>query len=209
MYSRVITNAKPGSMAQKCVAPSSARPGFLNQKRTHLIEVADDDEIVVKWNEDGSILTNLEPKVRDRALRQAEDLLGELELCGLPSNETTERAMEPESSISSSSNAGEDNQVTKGCNALQSPGGSPENAKTNSGCDAGIQGESPKNQRSRNGEDAAQGEIPGSVSSGSDSKHKVNALQSPGGSPKNAKTNSGCDAVIPGESPKNQRSRKG
>ena len=94
MYSRVITNAKPGSVAQKSVAPSSARPGILNQKRTHLILAADDDEIVVKWNEDGSILTNLEPKVRDRAMRQAEDLLGELELCGLPSNETSERATE-------------------------------------------------------------------------------------------------------------------
>ena len=48
MYSVVRTNVKPGSVAKKCVAPSSAMPGILTQKRTHLIEVADDDEIVVK-----------------------------------------------------------------------------------------------------------------------------------------------------------------
>ena len=48
MYSRVRTNAKPGSVAQKCVAPSSEMPGILTQKRTYLIEAADDDEIVVK-----------------------------------------------------------------------------------------------------------------------------------------------------------------
>ena len=37
IYSRVITNAKPGSVAQKSVAPSSAMPGILKPK-THSLD---------------------------------------------------------------------------------------------------------------------------------------------------------------------------
>ena len=76
--------ADPGSVAQKCAHSfiSSANPGSLTRKCTHLIEAEDDDGIVVKWSGDGTILTNLEPKVRVRAVRQAEDLLGKLNISG-------------------------------------------------------------------------------------------------------------------------------
>ena len=79
-----------------------ANPGTLSQKFTHLIEAADDDDIVVKWSGDGTILNNLEPKVRARAVRQAEDLLGKSKISGMTSIEPVqERAMETESSSSS------------------------------------------------------------------------------------------------------------
>ena len=48
MCSMVITSADPGSVAQKCVVTTSANPGSLTQECTHLIEAADDDDIVVK-----------------------------------------------------------------------------------------------------------------------------------------------------------------
>ena len=69
-----------------------------------MIEAEDDDDIVVKWSGDGTILTNLEPKVRARAVRQAEDLLGKSKISGMPLiKPIQERAMETESSSSSSS----------------------------------------------------------------------------------------------------------
>ena len=68
-----------------------------------MIDAEDDDDIVVKWSGDGTILTNLEPKVRVRAVRQAEDLLGKLNISCVPLiNPVQERAMETESSSSSS-----------------------------------------------------------------------------------------------------------
>ena len=72
---------------------------------TNLIQARDDDEIVMKWNEDGTILTNLKPKVKARALRQAEDLLGKLETSGVSSIERVERALELASPLSSSSSS--------------------------------------------------------------------------------------------------------
>ena len=74
-------------MARKCAHSVilSANPGCLTRKFTHLIEAADDDDIVVKWRGDGTILTILEPKVRARDVRQAEDLLGKSKISGMTS----------------------------------------------------------------------------------------------------------------------------
>ena len=101
----VILSADPGSVAQKCAhsVELSANPGSLTQKCTHLIEAADDDDIMVKWNGDGTILTNLEPKVRATAVRQADDFLGKSTFYGMPPIEPVQdRAMETESLSSSS-----------------------------------------------------------------------------------------------------------
>ena len=101
----VRSSADPGSVAQKCahLVISGDNPGSLTRKCTHLIEAEDDDDIGVKWSRDGMILTNLEPKVRARAVRQAEDLLGKSKnSCILLIKRVQERAMETESSSSSS-----------------------------------------------------------------------------------------------------------
>ena len=41
-----------------------ASPGARAQKFIHLIEARDDDEIVVKWAVDGTVMTNVDPKAR-------------------------------------------------------------------------------------------------------------------------------------------------
>ena len=95
------SSADPRSVTRKCAHSviSSANPGSSTQKCTHLIEAVDDDDIVVKWSGDGTILTNLEPKVRARAVRQAKDLLGKSNISVMPLIEPVqERAIETESS---------------------------------------------------------------------------------------------------------------
>ena len=89
----VMAGASPGGGAQKC---------------THLIEAQDDDEIVVKWADDGTVMTSVDPKARGKAVRQASELLGE---CGCvlscPVSQVRERASEsprPSSSSSAKSN---------------------------------------------------------------------------------------------------------
>ena len=101
MFQTVGSSTEQGSMARKCAHSviSSANPGSSTRKCTHLIEAADDDDIVVKWSGDGTILTNLEPKMRARAVRQAEDLLGKSNISVMPLIEPVqERAIETESS---------------------------------------------------------------------------------------------------------------
>ena len=109
MFQTVGSSTDQGSMARKCAHSviSSANPGSSTRKCTHLIEAEDEDDIVMKWSRDGNILTNLEPKVRARDVRQAEDLLGMSESSGVSSIEQIERAIETGSlsSPSSSSNA--------------------------------------------------------------------------------------------------------
>ena len=68
-----------------------------------MIEAEDDDDIVVKWSGDGTILTNLEPKVRVRDVRQAEDLIGKSKISCMPLTEPVqERATKTQSSSSPS-----------------------------------------------------------------------------------------------------------
>ena len=63
-----------------------------------MIEAEDDDDIVVKLIGDRTILTNLEPKLRVRDVRQAEDLLGKSKISGMSSMEPVQkRAMKTES----------------------------------------------------------------------------------------------------------------
>ena len=97
----------------------SANPGSSTQKYTHLIEAADDDDIVVKWSGDGTILTDLEPKVRARDVRQAEDLLGKSKISGMPSIEPVQEIVMETESLSSSSLAdalpSQENMVRSGC----------------------------------------------------------------------------------------------